>query len=382
MPRLRVSPFYRQMLGHNGSPEARGYIQEKMRAAAWLIKSIHQRQRTLYMVTSSIAKFQREFLEHGVSQLRPLVLKDVANDIGMHESTVSRATAGKYVHTPQGTFELKYFFTSSLRSGHGEEVSAESVKEQDPDHHRQGGRPQAAERPVHRRAARQGADRHRAAHRGEVPGADGHPAVVQAQAGVLDDRWDARAAEGLMQITVTFRHVDPTPALRTYAEDKVDAGRAEVPSPSRSTPTSSSACRRSATSPRSRSRRDHVSMFAKETTHDLYSAIDLAVEKLEHQAQKLKARRSERKGAAAPRSGAVSDGRARAPASRRARVIETRRVSAKPMSVDDAIGRLERSADEFLVFTNEADQRLAVLYRRKDGRYGLIVAAARQGSGT
>jgi len=128
MPRLRVSPFYRQMLGHNGSPEAKGYIQEKMRAAAWLIKSIHQRQRTLYMVTSSIAKFQREFLERGVSQLRPLVLKDVANDIGMHESTVSRATAGKYVHTPQGTFELKYFFTSSLRSAHGEEVSAESVK--------------------------------------------------------------------------------------------------------------------------------------------------------------------------------------------------------------------------------------------------------------
>jgi RNA polymerase sigma-54 factor len=129
LPRLRVSSFYRRMLGQNGSPEARGYIQEKMRAAAWLIKSIHQRQRTLYMVTSSIVKFQREFLEKGVSQLRPLVLKDVANDIGMHESTVSRATAGKYVHTPQGTFELKYFFTSSLRGGQGAEVSAESVKE-------------------------------------------------------------------------------------------------------------------------------------------------------------------------------------------------------------------------------------------------------------
>jgi RNA polymerase sigma-54 factor len=129
LPRLRVSSFYRRMLGTEGTAEARGYIQEKMRAAAWLIKSIHQRQRTLYMVTSSIVKFQREFLEKGVSQLRPLVLKDVANDIGMHESTVSRATAGKYVHTPQGTFELKYFFTSSLKSGHGEEVSAESVKE-------------------------------------------------------------------------------------------------------------------------------------------------------------------------------------------------------------------------------------------------------------
>ncbi len=129
LPRLRVSKFYRQMLGGDGSPEARGYIQEKMRAATWLIKSIHQRQRTLYMVTQSIVKFQREFFERGVSALKPLVLKDVANDIGMHESTVSRATAGKYVHTPQGTLELKYFFTSSLRSGHGEDVSAESVKE-------------------------------------------------------------------------------------------------------------------------------------------------------------------------------------------------------------------------------------------------------------
>jgi RNA polymerase sigma-54 factor len=80
------------------------------------------------MVTQSIIKFQREFFEHGVSHLRPLVLKDVANDIGMHESTVSRATANKYAHTPQGIFELKYFFTSSLRSTDGEDVSAESVR--------------------------------------------------------------------------------------------------------------------------------------------------------------------------------------------------------------------------------------------------------------
>jgi RNA polymerase sigma-54 factor len=129
LPRLRVSGFYRRMLGTDTSPEARGYIQEKMRAATWLIKSIHQRQRTLYMVTSSIVKFQTEFLNRGVSCLRPLVLKDVAQDIGMHESTVSRATAGKYVHTPQGTFELKYFFTSSLRAGCGEDVSAESVRD-------------------------------------------------------------------------------------------------------------------------------------------------------------------------------------------------------------------------------------------------------------
>jgi RNA polymerase sigma-54 factor len=128
LPRLRISQFYRQVLGRGEASEAKGYIQDKVRAAAWLIKSIHQRQRTLYMVTQSIIKFQREFFEHGVSHLRPLVLKDVANDIGMHESTVSRATANKYAHTPQGIFELKYFFTSSLRSTDGEDVSAESVR--------------------------------------------------------------------------------------------------------------------------------------------------------------------------------------------------------------------------------------------------------------
>ncbi len=130
LPRLRVSSYYRQVLGGAGGGEAKRYVQEKMRAAAWLIKSIQQRQRTLFMVTSSIVKFQRDFLDQGIAHLKPLVLKDVALDIGMHESTVSRATANKYVHTPQGIFELKFFFTSSLKAGDGgEEVSAESVKD-------------------------------------------------------------------------------------------------------------------------------------------------------------------------------------------------------------------------------------------------------------
>jgi RNA polymerase sigma-54 factor len=131
LPRLRVSSYYRKLAGQQGIEEerARQYLQEKVRAATWLIKSIHQRQQTLYRVTESIFKFQREFLESGVSQLRPMVLKDVAEDIGMHESTVSRATANKYVNTPHGLFELKYFFQSGLRSGNGEDVAAESVKD-------------------------------------------------------------------------------------------------------------------------------------------------------------------------------------------------------------------------------------------------------------
>jgi RNA polymerase sigma-54 factor len=119
------------MVGQEGEAEvqARQYLQEKVRAATWLIKSIQQRQQTLFRVTQSIFKFQREFLDHGVSQLRPMVLRDIAEDIHMHESTVSRATANKYVYTPQGLFELKFFFQSGIRGGNGEDVASETVKE-------------------------------------------------------------------------------------------------------------------------------------------------------------------------------------------------------------------------------------------------------------
>src|SRR5262249_2632126 len=106
----------------------RDYLRKKVQAATELVKSIHWRQETLYRVTQSIFKFQRDFLEHGVSHLRPMVLKDVAQDISMHESTVSRATANKYVHTHQGVFELKFFFQSGLRAGNGEDVASETVK--------------------------------------------------------------------------------------------------------------------------------------------------------------------------------------------------------------------------------------------------------------
>jgi putative sigma-54 modulation protein len=175
-----------------------------------------------------------------------------------------------------------------------------------------------------------------------------------------------------MQITVTFRHVDPTPALRSHAEDKVArVARKYLRRPVDAHVILGVSKQRHVAEITLQA--DHVSMFAKETTHDLYSAIDLAVEKLEHQAQKLKARRRDHKGVGTPRAAQPADDGA-APVRRPSRVIATRRVSAKPMSLNDALGRLERSEDEFLVFTNEADQRLAVLYRRKDGRFGLIQA--------
>ncbi|PIR21830.1 MAG: RNA polymerase sigma-54 factor [Deltaproteobacteria bacterium CG11_big_fil_rev_8_21_14_0_20_45_16] len=109
--------------------DPRSYIQGKLRGALWLIRSIHQRQRTIYKVTESIIKNQREFLEQGVTHLRPMVLKDIAADIGMHESTISRVTSNKYVHTPQGIFELKFFFSSAIQRTNGDDIAAESVKE-------------------------------------------------------------------------------------------------------------------------------------------------------------------------------------------------------------------------------------------------------------
>jgi RNA polymerase sigma-54 factor len=131
LPRLRISNFYRDVLrGDRQVPAAtKDYIQDKMRSAAWLIKSIQQRQRTIYRVVESIIKFQRDFFERGIEYLKPLVLRDVAQDIEMHESTISRVTSNKYVHTPQGIFELKYFFTSSIeREDGGDSMSSLAIK--------------------------------------------------------------------------------------------------------------------------------------------------------------------------------------------------------------------------------------------------------------
>jgi hypothetical protein len=130
--------------------------QDKIRSATWLIRSIEQRQRTLRKVVESLVRFQKPFFLTGVEQLRPLVLKDVANDIGMHESTVSRATANKYVHTPQGIFELKYFFTSSIRGTDGVDVSSEKRQTAHPADDRLRGSQAAPQRPVDLRGSGQG----------------------------------------------------------------------------------------------------------------------------------------------------------------------------------------------------------------------------------
>ncbi|NUN14617.1 MAG: RNA polymerase factor sigma-54 [Myxococcales bacterium] len=131
LPKLRISSYYKDALRQSkGDGDTRGFIQDKFKSAVWLIRSIHQRQNTIRRVTESIVKFQREFLEKGVEYLKPLILREVADDIGVHESTVSRVTTNKYVHTPQGIFELKYFFNSRIPAvGTGNDHSSESVKQ-------------------------------------------------------------------------------------------------------------------------------------------------------------------------------------------------------------------------------------------------------------
>jgi RNA polymerase sigma-54 factor len=130
IPRLKVNSLYRNVInGSRLAPDGdRKYIQDKLRSALWLIRSIHQRQRTIYKVAKSIVKFQRDFLDKGIQSLKPLVLRDVAEDIQMHESTISRVTHNKYVHTPQGIYELKFFFNAGITSTQGETLASESVK--------------------------------------------------------------------------------------------------------------------------------------------------------------------------------------------------------------------------------------------------------------
>jgi RNA polymerase sigma-54 factor len=117
LPRMRISPYYKQLMGagESGSAETKAYLDEKLRAAQWVIRSIEQRNKTIVKVVSSIVKFQEQFFEKGVQHLKPLVLKQVAEDIGMHESTISRVTANKYMYCPQGMLDLKFFFNAGLQ---------------------------------------------------------------------------------------------------------------------------------------------------------------------------------------------------------------------------------------------------------------------------
>ncbi|MCX5852239.1 MAG: RNA polymerase factor sigma-54 [Deltaproteobacteria bacterium] len=133
MPRLRISDLYRKILGgvegNTSGKACKAYIRDKLQSATWLIKSIQQRQRTIYKVSESIVQRQKDFFDKGINFLKPMVLRDIADDVSMHESTISRVTTNKYIHTPRGIFELKYFFNSGISRTNGDDIASESVKE-------------------------------------------------------------------------------------------------------------------------------------------------------------------------------------------------------------------------------------------------------------
>ena len=130
LPHLRISRHYRRLMeDKNTSTEVRSYIRDKIRAADFLIKSIDQRQQTIRNIAEEIVKVQEEFFEHGVSHLKPLTMAEVANVLGIHETTVSRAIANKYMSTPQGVFEMKYFFTPGFKTQDGTSVSNKTIKD-------------------------------------------------------------------------------------------------------------------------------------------------------------------------------------------------------------------------------------------------------------
>lgn len=128
LPHLQLSPLSEELASQNRSSEEKDYMNDRLRSAVWIIRSLEERQRTLYQVMESIVKHQHDFFEYGVYKLKPLVLKDIAEDIGRSESSISRITTNKYVGTPHGVFELKYFFNSALASSDGSQVGSESVK--------------------------------------------------------------------------------------------------------------------------------------------------------------------------------------------------------------------------------------------------------------
>jgi RNA polymerase sigma-54 factor len=127
MPRLRISNYYRSAM--KGDPKAKEYIQGKLRSARWLLRSLDQRRKTIVRVTECIVDKQREFFEKGINHLKPMILRDVAETVQMHDSTISRVTSNKYVNTPQGLYELKFFFSRAIRREHDDDIASESVKQ-------------------------------------------------------------------------------------------------------------------------------------------------------------------------------------------------------------------------------------------------------------
>lgn len=186
IPHLRISNTYKDLMAQSGnSAEVLNYIREKIRAGKFLIKSLHQRQQTILNIGIEIVKRQREFMEKGVSALKPLTMVQVAEVVGVHETTVSRAVSSKYMQTPQGIFEMKYFFTAGIQTATGEGMSNTSVKDMIAEMFKKGRSHQAAVRSGNRQDAAGKGHCHCPPHRGQIPQRIEHPTLQLAE-GLLE----------------------------------------------------------------------------------------------------------------------------------------------------------------------------------------------------
>ena len=231
LPRLRVSSFYRRLLASSNGAldgEGRSYLREKMRAAQWLMKSLDQRKRTIVRVAESIVRKQRDFLDWGVAHLRPLILRDVADDIGMHESTVSRVVSNKWMATPRGLLPMKFFFHSAISSsaGRGRLVPRRQGEDQGPGRRRGLGPSPLRRAPL--RAPRARGDPHRPAHRGEVPRGASHPVQLDPEGGARAGRTAGVRPEpeahrgGTMKVEVTARRLTVDAKTKDTIEKRLE----------------------------------------------------------------------------------------------------------------------------------------------------------------
>ena len=355
----RVPPAARQGRREN-TDETRAYVKDKFRSALWLIKSVEQRQKTIHKVATSIINFQRDFLDHGIEYLRPLVLRDVANDIGMHESTVSRVVTNKYMHTPQGVFEMKYFFHSGIASSYGEAVSSVTIK-------------QRIRKIIEQEDPRK-------------PLSDSKiVSILQREGLELARRTIAKYREELKIPTSNQRKVlyYAAHAPRTHRPSPLDhasgsqsrdegagthASRAER---QRRVGAGGADPRKGTASRRGHAARPRRTLPARRRHRPRRVGSDERGDGQDRSA----GREAERQvgGAQAAQGARVpAGGSSRSTPTQDVRIIRARRYAVKPLSIDDAALEIGAAADAFLVFRNLATDAITVLFRRPDGHLGLI----------
>ena len=372
LPRLQMNSFYMESMKGAANKE-KEYFQDKMRSAAWLMKSLYQRQRTLYKVVESIVGFQRNFFEDGVTKLKPLILKEVAEDIEMHESTVSRITTNKYVSTPHGIFELKFFFNSALDLNDGSQVGSESVKAlikqmiADEDTKK----PLSDERigeilkdKLDVNIARRTVAKYRSAM--------GSPLRPNASS-ISDPACRTHNQEAAYEHQLHFQELEPSDHLKGYAKKRFEKVARYI-SDAEADLQVNLLVEKFRHKADVILNSDHIHISAYESSEDMYSTIDMVLDKLEAQLrkmrEKLKDRSKQARGNKMVQMNVLSY--ADMSESDAPRIVGTDEYEPKPMSVDEAAMQLDTLENEFLVFRNAETEGVNVIYKRKNGDYGLI----------